>query len=126
MYFKKSLIIPIAGITAFALSQQIAQDPGTGGVPIEVVHLYNDEYPQGFLYFLSVGYVWTSTSDRSIGIAVSSTGRMFSNYARLLDPNNLAYTVAELTGNNTETPYPSAAINLPPGVRINLIRLISS
>ena len=45
-------------------------------------------------------------------------GRMFSNYARSLDPNNVAYTVAELTGNDTETPYPSAAINSPPGVRI--------
>ena len=43
---------------------------------------------------------------------------MFSNYARSLDPNNVAYTVAELTGNDTETPYPSAAINSPPGVRI--------
>ena len=42
---------------------------------------------------------------------------MFSNYARSLDPNNIAYTVAELTANNTETPYPSAAINSPPGVR---------
>jgi len=36
-----------------------------------------------------------------------------------LDPNNIAYTVAELTSNNTETPYPSAAINSPPGGAIN-------
>lgn len=50
MYFKKSSISAIAGITASVLSQQkqISQDPGTGGVPIEVVHLYVDEYPQGF------------------------------------------------------------------------------
>lgn len=60
-------------------------------------------------------------SDTRIGIAVSSTGRKFSNYARSLDPNNVAYTVAELTGNNTETPYPSAALNSPPGVRIGQV-----
>ena len=53
------------------------------------------------------------------GIAVSSTGRMFSNYARSLDPNNIAYTVAELTSNTTEVPYPSAEINSPPGGAIN-------
>ena len=44
---------------------------------------------------------------------------MFSNYARSLDPNNIAYTVAELTTNNTETPYPSAEFNSPPGGAIN-------
>ncbi|KAK4693251.1 hypothetical protein P7C71_g4120, partial [Lecanoromycetidae sp. Uapishka_2] len=99
MYFSKSSLAVFASLTGSALSQQIAQDPGRGGVPIEVVHLYNDEFPQG--------------------IAVSSTGRKFSNYARSLDPNNIAYTVAELTGNNTETPYPSAAINSPPGGAIN-------
>ena len=54
------------------------------------------------------------------GIAVSSTGRKFSNYARSLDPNNIAYTVAELTSNNTETPYPSAEVNSPPGGAINM------
>ena len=49
---------------------------------------------------------------------------MFSNYARSLDPNNIAYTVAELTANNTETPYPSAAINSPPGVRTPMSHFI--
>ena len=53
------------------------------------------------------------------GIAVSSTGRKFSNYARSLDPNNIKYTVAELTANNTETPYPSLEMNSPPGGAIN-------
>ena len=51
MYFKKSSIISIAGVTTCVLSQQIAQDPGTGGVPVEVVHLYNDEFPQGSQFF---------------------------------------------------------------------------
>ena len=50
---------------------------------------------------------------------MSSTGRKFSNYARSLDPMNIAYTVAELTTSNTETPYPSAEINSPPGGAIN-------
>lgn len=50
---------------------------------------------------------------------MSSTGRKFSNYARSLDPTNIAYTVAELHGNNSETPYPSAQINSPPGGAIN-------
>ena len=62
--------------------------------------------------------------DHCLGIAVSSTGRMFSNYARSLDPNNIAYTVAELTANNTETPYPSAAINSPPGVRTHHVHIL--
>ena len=51
MYFKRSSIISIAGIITSVLSQQITQDSGTGGVPVEVVHLYNDEYPQGSHYF---------------------------------------------------------------------------
>lgn len=55
----------------------------------------------------------------SQGIAVSANGRRFSNYARSLDPSNIAYTVAELTSNNTEIPYPSAQINSPPGGPIN-------
>ena len=50
MYFNKSSIASIAGIITSVLSQQISQDPGTGGVPVEVVHLYNDEFPQGSQY----------------------------------------------------------------------------
>ena len=53
------------------------------------------------------------------GIAVSSTGRKFSNYPPALDPMDQAYTIAELTTNNTETPYPSAEFNSPPGGRVN-------
>ena len=62
MYFKKSYITSIAGIITCVLSQQIAQDPGTGGVPVEVVHLYNDEFPQGsqYLYKLQVDKALTT------------------------------------------------------------------
>ncbi|UQC84089.1 major royal jelly protein [Colletotrichum lupini] len=59
------------------------------------------------------------------GVAVSSTGRRFSNYPGGLDPNNTndgtngKYTVAELFENNIEKPYPSAEFNNPPGGAIN-------
>ncbi|KAJ0328612.1 hypothetical protein COL5a_004926 [Colletotrichum fioriniae] len=58
-------------------------------------------------------------------IAVSSTGRKFSNYPGGLDPNNTndgtngKYTVAELFDDNSEKPYPSAEFNNPPGGAIN-------
>ncbi|KAL8898118.1 MAG: hypothetical protein Q9192_002236 [Flavoplaca navasiana] len=86
-------------LLSFTTSQQIASDPGRSGAALEIVHLYNDLYPQV--------------------VAVSSTGRKFSNYARSLDPNNTAYTVAELVSNTTERAYPSAEINSPPGGAIN-------
>lgn len=54
-----------------------------------------------------------------LGIAVSRSGRMFSNYPPALDPMDQAYTVAELFSNNTEQPYPSSEINSPPGGRID-------
>lgn len=56
---------------------------------------------------------------------MSKDGRKFSNYPPGLDANNTndgsngKYTVAELIGNNTERPYPSAQINNPPGGSIN-------
>ncbi|KAL8762052.1 MAG: hypothetical protein Q9184_001899 [Pyrenodesmia sp. 2 TL-2023] len=86
-------------LLALTFSQDIASDPARSGAALELVHLYNDLYPQV--------------------IAVSSTGRKFSNYARSLDPDNTAYTVAELVTNTTERAYPSAEINSPPGGAIN-------
>ncbi|MCJ1474320.1 hypothetical protein MMC13_002978 [Lambiella insularis] len=87
---------------SFVLSvsaQVLASDPGIYGPALELVHVYFDEFPTG--------------------IAVSSTGRMFSNYPSGLDSNNTKYAVAELTSNSTETPYPSVEINSPPGGSIN-------
>lgn len=52
-------------------------------------------------------------------MAVSSSGRIFSNYPLGLDYTNTRYQVAELGSNNTETPYPSAQINSPPGGAID-------
>jgi sugar lactone lactonase YvrE len=64
-------------------------------------------------------------TERFPGITVSGSGRKFSNYPAGLDSNNTntgsnqKYAVAELIGNSTETPYPSAEINNPPGGAIN-------
>lgn len=86
-------------------SAQVISDPGTYGPALELVHLYYDEWPTG--------------------VAVSSTGRIFANYPGGLDSNdtnngnNNKYTVAELTTNTTETPYPSMEYNNPPGGAIN-------
>lgn len=94
-----------AACVAIAFAQTVQQDPGVisdpgkAGPQVEIVHLYYDEWPTG--------------------IAVSRTGRMFSNYPPALDPNDQQYTVAELFANNTERPYPSAEINSPPGGRID-------
>lgn len=92
-------IISIVTFVSLTSSQKVASDPGRSGAALELVHLYNDLFPQG--------------------IAVSSTGRKFSNYARSLDPANIAYTVAELDSNTTERAYPSLEINAPPGGAIN-------
>ncbi|KAL8690700.1 MAG: hypothetical protein Q9218_003912 [Villophora microphyllina] len=96
-----SLINALSVLTSFVTSnaQNIAHDPLRSGASLEIIHLYSDLYPQG--------------------IAVSSSGRKFSNYARSLDPANVAYTVAELITNTTERAYPSAEINSPPGGAIN-------
>ncbi|KAH7064825.1 major royal jelly protein [Macrophomina phaseolina] len=97
-------IAGFACLASLSSAQEVATDPGTAGPPLEIVHLYYDQWPTG--------------------IAVSSTGRLFSNYPPGLDPNNTndgnngKYTVAELF-NNTERPYPSAEWNNPPGGAIN-------
>ncbi|PYH69967.1 MRJP-domain-containing protein [Aspergillus vadensis CBS 113365] len=73
----------------------LAHDSGVYGPSLELVHQYYDQFPTG--------------------IAVSSTGRMFSCYPLGLDANNTRYQVAELTDSTTEVPYPSAEFNYPPG-----------
>ncbi|KAK7533155.1 major royal jelly protein [Phyllosticta citribraziliensis] len=91
-------------IVGLGLAQDLT-DPGVAGPPLELVHLYYDQFPTG--------------------IAVSSTGRKFSNYPPGLDASNTntgtnrKYTVAELLPNNTERAYPSLEINNPPGGAIN-------
>ncbi|OCT47431.1 Major royal jelly-related protein [Cladophialophora carrionii] len=64
-------------------------DNGTYGPPVEEVHYFYKYWP--------------------IGIAVSSTSRIFVCYTR----GEYDYTVAEVNSSTTETPYPSAGLNLP-------------
>ncbi|KAF2098335.1 hypothetical protein NA57DRAFT_40469 [Rhizodiscina lignyota] len=99
------LAVALAALLQLCTSQSLTTDPGVYGPELEIAHLYYDEWPTG--------------------IAVSSTGRMFSNYppgldaANLNDGKNGKYTVAELVSNTTERPYPSAEWNNPPGGSIN-------
>ena len=44
-----STVYLCATLVCVSASQQLARDSGIGGVPVEVVHLYYDEYPQGIL-----------------------------------------------------------------------------
>lgn len=100
-----SSFFALAGALAACNAQQLITDPGVYGPKLELVHLYYDEFPTG--------------------IAVSSTGRKFSNYPGGLDANDTylgttpKYTIAELLPNNTERAFPSAEINMPPGGAIN-------
>lgn len=103
-HFRMAALTALVTLQA-ARAQELISDPGRSGPELELVHLYNDQWPTG--------------------IAVSSTGRKFSNYPGGLDPNNTndgsngKYTVAELLDGNTERPYPSAEMNNPPGGAIN-------
>ncbi|KAF2083245.1 hypothetical protein K490DRAFT_70000 [Saccharata proteae CBS 121410] len=99
------LLSVLASGSLLCAAQNLVTDPGVAGPPLELVHVYYDEWPTG--------------------IAVSSTGRMFSNYPPGFDKNNTndgtngKYTVAELISNSTERAYPSVEINNPPGGAIN-------
>lgn len=118
-------------LPALSHAQQIARDPGIGGTPLEIVHLYNDQWPTGNATtpFNMKPFTHLSELRRlillSTGITVSRTGRKFSNYPSGLDANNTntgsnnKYAVAELTSNATEKAYPSIEINNPPGGAIN-------
>nr|XP_036580315.1 major royal jelly protein [Colletotrichum truncatum]KAF6788227.1 major royal jelly protein [Colletotrichum truncatum] len=105
MIYQRLAAFAAAAGCGLVFAQDLVADSGRAGPPLELLHLYNDQWPTG--------------------IAVSSTGRKFSNYPGGLDPNNTnngnngKYTVAELFGNSIETPYPNVEINSPPGGAIN-------
>lgn len=92
-------IIPLLPFLVASHVNGLAHDSGVYGPSLELVHQYYDQFPTG--------------------IAVSSTGRMFSCYPLGLDANNTLYQVAELTDSTTEVPYPSAEFNYPPGGAVN-------
>jgi sugar lactone lactonase YvrE len=64
-------------------------DNGSYGNEIEEFHYYYDQWP--------------------IGLAVSSTGRLFVCYTR----GQYTYTLGEAVNKTAEAPYPSAGLNLP-------------
>ena len=45
MMYQGFLILPFCVLSAS--SQQVVSDPGVFGPPIELVHLYNDDFPSG-------------------------------------------------------------------------------
>ena len=86
------LAATVAAQVTFANSSStiLRVDNGTFGPQVEEVHYYYDQWP--------------------IGLAVSSTGRLFVCYTR----GSYNYTVGEAVNMTAEAPYPSAGLNLPP------------
>ena len=95
----RSICLAVFALTA--LGQNIRTDPVKSGPPLEIVHLYNGQWPTG--------------------VAVSSSGRKFSCFPAGLDMMNTfngingALQVQELTGMDTEIAYPNATYNHAPG-----------
>ncbi|KAH8199709.1 hypothetical protein TruAng_006117 [Truncatella angustata] len=102
---KSTVISSGAAALAGAHDFSFVSDPGYCGPALEIEHAYYKQWPTG--------------------IAVSSTGRKFSNYPGGLDLTNVCngsnnvFTVGGLTSVTTETAYPSLKINQPPGGAIN-------
>ena len=44
-----SNVVALAGFGLLSTAQQLVSDPGVYGPPIELVHLYYDEFPTGTL-----------------------------------------------------------------------------
>ncbi|KAF2245571.1 hypothetical protein BU26DRAFT_578393 [Trematosphaeria pertusa] len=80
----------MAQVTFQNSSQTILRvDTGSYGPEIEEFHYYYQQWP--------------------IGLAVSSTGRLFACYTR----GNYSFTLGEAVNKTAEVPYPSAELNLP-------------
>ncbi|KAI1327126.1 major royal jelly protein-domain-containing protein [Xylariaceae sp. FL0255] len=103
----KAAVTIIVAALGGAAAQNITfrTDPGVYGPTLEVVHAYYGQWPTG--------------------VAVSSKGRIFTNYPAGLDSNNTyngsngVYAVSEAMSLTTERAYPSLEINHPPGGAIN-------
>lgn len=93
------LLIAVLSLLLTAASAQITYqtdsntilrtDTGQYGPALEEYHYYYNQWP--------------------IGLAISSTGRFFASYTR----GTYAFTLGVATNKTAETPYPSAALNLP-------------
>ena len=55
MFFQRSIACVVAA-ALLAATQTILSDPGTAGPEVEIVHLYQDEWPTGEL--LSIGHIF--------------------------------------------------------------------
>ncbi|EPE29845.1 NHL repeat-containing protein [Glarea lozoyensis ATCC 20868] len=71
-------------------TRRVRYDTGTYGPEVEEVHYFYDQWP--------------------IGLAVSSTGRIFTCYTR----GSYAYTLGEVVNTTAERAYPSQELNTPP------------
>lgn len=88
--FLLSVVIVSGQVTYQNSSQTILRtDPGAYGPEVEEFHYYYQQWP--------------------IGLAVSSTGRLFACYTR----GNYTFTLGEAVNKTAEVPYPSADLNLP-------------
>jgi sugar lactone lactonase YvrE len=103
--------LALLGLSAILPShaQNIRSDPGVAGPALEIVHLFDGQWPTG--------------------IAVSATGRKFTCFPAALDASNTytglipKFQVAELTSTDSETAYPNASYNLSPGGSVNRLSL---
>lgn len=105
MGFILQTIIFAVATHAAAHNITFLSDPGTYGPALEVAHAYYGQWPTG--------------------VAVSSSGRIFSNFPGGLDKENVyngsnnVFQVGEHTSLTTEVAYPSLEMNHPPGGAIN-------
>jgi hypothetical protein len=56
--YSKVLFVASALLTALSGAQKLLQDPGVAGPPLELVHLYNDQWPTG----ISIFFDWSLES----------------------------------------------------------------
>ena len=92
MKFSIGILAISAGLALTAASQSILRsDNGTTGPSVEEVHYYYTEWPTG--------------------VAVSSTGRIFTSFLR--GGNSYQYTLGEVVNMTSEVAYPSQSAQLP-------------
>ncbi|KAJ3538642.1 hypothetical protein NM208_g5814 [Fusarium decemcellulare] len=98
-------IFIIFATSAVAADIKFLSDTSLYGPPLEVAHAFYNQYPTG--------------------IAVSRSGRKFTNYPGAVDPENVYngknsfFAVGELTSLTQEATFPNREINSPPGGAIN-------
>lgn len=117
------LYAAVAICSTLAAAQTLLQDP-LGAVPpvtqgqaLEIAHLYYTGYPTAIAVDGASGRKFCA--DNHLTRYIYSTDIHPASYPPPYQSSPLNYTVGELTSNTTEVPYPNAAINIPPGGRIN-------